>query len=122
MLKLITFFITFLLNSITLSGEIDGRGVICKVYGDTIGYFFEGDRTYEYKLSGGEKTLELSKKDIGKYFTNENYIYFGQIKIDRKSLKFQKYSSFRGECEAFKNIDEFKKGFDIDSLIEGNKI
>tara|TARA_B100000131_G_C17641054_1_gene420085 strand:+ start:156 stop:524 length:369 start_codon:yes stop_codon:yes gene_type:complete len=122
MLKLVIFFIIFLINIATKSGEIDGRGVVCKVYGDTIGYFFEGDRTYEYKLSGGEKTLELSKKDIGKYFTNENYIYFGQIKIDRKSLKFQKYSSFRGECKAFKNIDEFKKGFDIDSLIEGNKI
>ena len=84
MLKLVIFFIIFLINSTTKSGEIDGRGVVCKVYGDTIGYFFEGDRTYEYKLSGGEKTLELSKKDIGKYFTNENYIYFGQIKIDRK--------------------------------------
>ena len=121
-MKSILIFTLLLLFDYLKAGEIDGRGVICNIYGDTIGYFFEGDRTYEYKLSGGEKTLELSKKDIGKYFTNENYIYFGQIKIDRKSLKFQKYSSFRGECKAFKNIDEFKKGFDIDSLIEGNKI
>ena len=104
------------------AGEIDGRGVICNIYGDTIGYFFEGDRTHEYKLTGGDKKLELTKKDIGKYFTNENYIYFGDVKIDRKSLKYQKYSSFRGDCKAFKNLEEFKKGFDIESLTEGNKI
>jgi len=111
----------FIFNNLN-AGEIDGRGVVCKIYGDTIGYFFEGDRTLEYKLTGGEKKLELTKKDIGKYFTNENYIYFGDVKIDRKNLKYQKYSSFRGDCEAFKNLDEFKKGFDIKSLIEGNKI
>ena len=104
------------------AGEIDGRGVVCNIYGDTIGYFFEGDRTHEYKLTGGNKKLELTKKDIGKYFTNENYIYFGDVKIDRKNLKYQKYSSFRGDCKAFKSLDEFKKGFDIKSLTEGNKI
>ena len=74
------------------------------------------------KLTGGDKKLELTKKDIGKYFTNENYIYFGDVKIDRKNLKYQKYSSFRGDCKAFKNLEEFKKGFDIESLTEGNKI
>ena len=104
------------------AGEIDGRGVVCKIYGDTIGYFFEDDRTHEYKLTGGKEKLELTKKDIGKYYTNENYIYFGDVKIDRKNLKYQKYSSFRGDCVAFKNLDEFKKGFDIKSLTKGNKI
>ena len=44
------------------AGEIDGRGVVCNIYGDTIGYFFEDDRTHEYKLTGGEKKLELKKK------------------------------------------------------------
>ena len=85
-----TFILTLLLLFDYLkAGEIDGRGVICNIYGDTIGYFFEGDRTHEYKLTGGDKKLELTKKDIGKYFTNENYIYFGDVKIDRKSLKYQ---------------------------------
>jgi len=111
----------FVFNNLR-AGEIDGKGLVCKVYGDTIGYFFENDRTLEYKLIGGEEKLELTKKDIGKYFTNENYIYFGDVKIDRKNLKYQKYSSFRGDCEAFKNLDEFKKGFDIKSLTKGNKI
>tara|TARA_Y100001933_G_C18965791_1_gene550246 strand:+ start:252 stop:650 length:399 start_codon:yes stop_codon:yes gene_type:complete len=111
----------FVFNNLR-AGEIDGRGLVCKVYGDTIGYFFENDRTLEYKLFGGEEKLELTKKDIGKYYTNENYIYFGDVKIDRKNLKYQKYSSFRGDCEAFKNLDEFKKGFDIKSLTKGNKI
>ena len=104
------------------AGEIDGKGIICKIYGDTIGYFFENDRTYEYKVTGGNKKLELSKKDIGKCITNENSIFFGEIKVDRKTLKFQKYSSFRGDCEAFEGIEEFKKNFNIESLTEGNKI
>ena len=51
----------FIFNDLR-AGEIDGRGVICKIYGDTIGYFFEGDRTHEYKLTGGEEKLELKKK------------------------------------------------------------
>ena len=46
----------------------------------------------------------------------------GDVKIDRKNLQYQKYSSFRGDCKAFTNLAEFQKGFDIDSLIEGNKI
>ena len=104
------------------AGEIDGRGVVCNIYGDTVGYFFEGDRTHEYKLIGGNKKLELSKKDIGKYYTNENSIYFGEIKVDRKTLKFQKYSSFRGDCKAFNNIESFKKNFNINALIKDNKI
>ena len=46
----------------SLAGEIDGKGLICKIYGDTIGYFFENDRTFEYKPSGGNEKLELSRK------------------------------------------------------------
>ena len=121
-MKSVLILILLLLFDYLKAGEIDGRGVVCNIYGDTIGYFFEGDRTHEYKLTGGDKKLELTKKDIGKYFTNENYIYFGDVKIDRKSLKYQKYSSFRGDCKAFKNLEKFKKGFDIESLTEGNKI
>ena len=104
------------------SGEIDGKGVVCLIYGNTIGYFFEDSRAFEYTVSGGDKKLELTKKDIGKYYTNENYIYINEIKIDRKNLKFQKYSSFRGQCEAFKNFELFKKRINIDTLIQNNKI
>ena len=121
-MKSVLILILLLLFDYLKAGEIDGRGVVCNIYGDTIGYFFEGDRTHEYKLTCGDKKIELTKKDIGKYFTNENYIYFGDVKIDRKRLKYQKYSSFRGDCKAFKNLEEFKKGFDIESLTEGNKI
>ena len=117
----IIFFVLFFLKPLN-AGEIDGNGIICSIYGDTVGFFFDNDRTFEYKLLGGNKELELSKKDIGKYFTNENSIYFGEIKVDRKTLKFQKYSSFRGSCKAYKGFDEFKKNFDIESLTEGNKI
>lgn len=104
------------------SGEIDGKGVICKLYGDTVGYFFDLDRAFEYKVQGGKDNLEITKKDVGKYYTNENSIFINEIKINRKDLSFQKYSSFRGECKAFENKESFEKGFDIEKLIENNKI
>ena len=111
-----------LLNSKVFAGEIDGKGLICKVYGDLIGYYFENNRTSEYKIIGGEKELELKSKDIGKYYTNENYIFINEIKIDRKNLKYQRFSSFRGDCEAFKDLKSFKKNFDIELLTKENKI
>ena len=43
------------------------------------------------------------------------------MKIDRKKLTYQKYSSFRGKCNAFDDIEDFKDSFDIDALTEGNK-
>lgn len=110
------------LDSNVLAGEIDGKGLICKVYGDLIGYYFENNRTLEYKIIGGETELELKSKDIGKYYTNENYIFINEIKIDRKNLKYQRFSSFRGDCEAFKDLKSFKKNFDIELLTKENKI
>ena len=104
------------------AGEIDGKGIICNVYGDTVGYFFESDRAFEYKIAGGDKGLEVVKKDVGKYYTNENSIFINEIKINRKDLKYQKFSSFRGECKAYDNFNSFKDGFDIKKLIEDNKI
>ena len=89
------------------AGEIDGKGIICNVYGDTVGYFFESDRAFEYKISGGDKGLEVVKKDVGKYYTNENSIFINEIKINRKDLKYQKFSSFRGECKAYDNFNSF---------------
>ena len=103
----ILFFVLF--PGLLLAGEIDGKGVICKVYGDTIGYFFESDRVFEYKFQGGDKELELSKKDKGPYQTNENSIYFGETRIDRKSLQYHKYSSFRGKCNVFDDFELFSK-------------
>tara|TARA_B100000686_G_scaffold345739_1_gene430892 strand:+ start:229 stop:591 length:363 start_codon:yes stop_codon:yes gene_type:complete len=120
MLKYFLFLVFF--ANFALSGEIDGKGVICKIYGDTIGYFFENDRVFEYKVQGGEKELELSKKDVGKYITNENSINFGVTKIDRKNLKYHRYSSFRGECKPYEDFESFKKGINIKTLTKGNKI
>jgi len=120
MIKLIILILSF--SFPVNSGEIDGKGVICNIYGDTIGYFFDADRAYEYKISGGKEGLEIVKKDVGKYITNENSIFINEIKINRKNLNYQKYSSFRGECEAYKDFDSFKKGFNIEKLIKDNKI
>ena len=103
--------ILLLFNSKVFAGEIDGKGLICKVYGDLLGYYFENNRTSEYKIIGGEKKLELKSKDIGKYYTNENFIFINEIKIDRKNLKYQRFSSFRGKCEAFKDLESFKKRY-----------
>ena len=121
--KMKTFFMLILLFfKVVRAGELDGKGVICLIYGNTIGFFFEEDRAYEYKPKGGKEKLELKKREIGKYYTDENNIFFDDVKINRKTLAFQKYSSFRGECNAFKNFDEFKKNFNIESLIKDNKI
>ena len=120
MKKILIFLLLF--SSKAFAGEIDGKGLICKVYGDLIGYYFENNRASEYKIIGGEKELELKSKDIGKYYTNENFIFINEIKIDRKNLKYQRFSSFRGDCEAFKDIKSFKKNFDIELLTKENKI
>ena len=93
-----------LLNSKVFAGEIDGKGLICKVYGDLIGYYFENNRTSEYKIIGGEKELELKSKDIGKYYTNENYIFI-EIKIDRKNLKYQRFSSLEAIVKYIKILN-----------------
>ncbi len=116
------FYILLFLSSFANSGELDGKGVVCKIYGDTVGYFFESDRAFEFKVAGGKDGLEIKKKDVGKYLTNENAIFINEIKINRKDLSFQKYSSFRGECKAFENFESFKSGFNIEELIKGNKI
>ena len=120
---MIKIFILILLFFTSLfAGEIDGKGVICQIYGNTVGFFFQDSRAYEYKPKGGKKKLELQKKEIGKYYTDENFIYFDDVKINRKTLSFQKYSSFRGECKAYKTIEDFKKNFDLESLTKENKI
>ena len=119
---MILFFLVSFFSISVYAGEIDGKGIICNVYGDTVGYFFESDRAFEYKIAGGDKGLEVVKKDVGKYYTNENSIFINEIKINRKDLKYQKFSSFRGECKAYGNFNSFKEGFDIEKLIENNKI
>ncbi len=116
------FLILLLIFTDLNSGELDGKGIICKVYGDTVGYFFESDRAFEFKPVGGESGLEIKKKDLGKYLTNENSIFINEIKINRKNLKIQKYSSFRGECEAYENFNSFEEGFDLEKLTKDNKI
>ncbi len=120
MIKFIIILIFIFSNS--NAGEIDGKGLICKVYGDSLGIYFEEGRAFEYKLRGGEKELELVKNEIGKYYTNENAIFIGEIKIDRKKLEFQRFSSFRGKCKVFKDLDSLKKSLNIKSLTKGNKI
>ena len=115
-------FLLLFIKSTTFAGEIDGKGLICKIYGDRVGYYFEKNRTFEYKLIGGEKKLELKSKDIGKYYTNENFIFINEIKINRKNLKYQRFSSFRGQCKAFKDLKDFLKNFNVEHLTKENKI
>ena len=119
---MILFVLVYLFSIPVYAGEIDGKGIICDVYGDTVGYFFENDRAFEYKIAGGDEGLEVVKKDVGKYYTNENSIFINEIKINRKDLKYQKFSSFRGDCEPYDNFNSFKEGFNIEKLIEDNKI
>ena len=44
-----------------------------------MGYFFESDRAFEYKIAGGDKGLEIVKKDVWKYYTNETSIFINEI-------------------------------------------
>ena len=120
MIKVLILFFLYFKSS--FAGEIDGKGVICQIYGNTVGFFFEDNRAYEHKPKGGREKLELQKEEIGKYYTDENFIYFDDVKINRKTLSFQKYSSFRVECKAYKNKEDFKKNFDLESLTKENKI
>lgn len=117
----ILFVITLIFSSLS-AGEIDGKGLVCKIYGDSLGYYFEEGRAFEYKLRGGEEKLELIKTDIGKYHTNENAIFIGEIKIDRKKLEYQRFSSFRGKCKAYNSLELLKKSLNIKNLTKGNKI
>ena len=57
-------------------------------------FFFEESRAYEHKPKGGKNKLELQKKEIGKYYTDENFIYFDDVKINRKTLSFQNIHHF----------------------------
>ena len=83
--KMKIFFILIVLFFKAVSAvELDGKGVICLIYGNTIGFFFEEDRAYEYKPKGGKEKLELKKREIGKYYTDENNIFFDDVKINRK--------------------------------------
>ena len=80
---MILFFLISLFSMPVYAGEIDGKGIICNVYGDTVGYFFESDRAFEYKIAGGDKGLEVVKKDVGKLFTT-----IQQIQVDQFKKKF----------------------------------
>ena len=99
----------FLFFKPLIAGEIDGKGLYARYMETQLVFFFEDNRAYEHKPKGGKEKLEIYKKEIGKYYTDENFIYFDDIKINRKTLSFQKYSSFRGECKAYKNMEDFKK-------------
>ena len=79
-----------------------------------LAFFFEDSRAFEHKPKGGKEKLELKKKEIGKYYTDENFIYFDDVKINRKTLSLQKYSSFRGECKSL-GILKILKNFDLES-------
>ena len=45
---------------VSISGEIDGKGIVCKVYGDTVGYFFEMTELLNIKSLEGIR-LEVVK-------------------------------------------------------------
>ena len=95
MIKPLIFFLLFF-TSIS-AGEIDGKGVICLIYGNTVGFFFEDSRAYEHKPKGGKKKLELQKKEIGKYYTDENFIYFGVSILFLINIFFDKSLSIANE-------------------------
>ena len=101
--------IFFLLFFTSISaGEIDGKGVICLIYGNTVGFFLRivGHMSINRKV---EKKVGTSKKEIGKYYTDENFIYFDDVKINRKTLSFQKYSSFRENAKHMKILTSLKR-------------
>ncbi len=116
------FLIQIIFTGILYSGEIDNKGLICSIYGDKVGFLFQSGRVIEYKFKGGETKLEINKQDIGKYETNENSIFFGETRISRRTLKYRKYSSFRGICRAYDSEKLFLKEMNIKKHTSENKI
>ena len=104
------------------SGEIDDKGLVCSIYGDKVGFLFQTGRVIEYRFQGGESKLEIKKKDIGKYATNENSIFFGETRINRRTLKYRKYSSFRGVCKVYDSKKLFFEEMDVNKYTSENKI
>lgn len=104
------------------SGEIDNKGLVCSIYGDKVGFLFQTGRVIEYRFEGGESKLEIKKKDVGKYATNENSIFFGETRINRRTLKYRKYSSFRGVCKVYDSKELFFKEMDVKKYTSENKI
>ena len=117
----ILFFQLITVNKV-YSGEIDNKGLVCSIYGDKIGFFFQTGRVIEYRFQGGESKLEIKKKDVGKYITNENSIFFGETRINRRTLKYRKYSSFRGDCKAYDTKELFFEEMDVKKYTSENKI
>ena len=111
-----------IITNTVYSGEIDNKGLVCSIYGDKVGFLFQKGRVIEYRFQGGESKLEIKKKDIGKYATNENSIFFGETRINRKTLKYRKYSSFRGVCNVYNSKELFFEEMDVKKYISENKI
>ena len=85
LVKCLNYFLLYFISYGVLAGELDGKGLICKSMEIQLD-IFDLNRAYEHKLSGGKDGLEIIKKDVGKYLTNENSIFINEIKINRKDL------------------------------------
>ena len=59
MIKFLLIF--FLFYKPLFAGEIDGKGLICIIYGNTV--FFEDNRAYEHKPTGGKEKLGSKKRN-----------------------------------------------------------
>ena len=99
------FLILLLIFTDLNSGELDGKGVICKVYGDTVGYFFESD-------TSGEKSFE-------EFYTSDeipDLSSFANIGIVKPKLQVDK-KLLNKFMESFKEISN-KKNIDKNMLVD----
>ena len=93
-MKILTLVILLLFPSFVL-GNIENKGVICVVknqkpkHFNTIGFLFWKDAVtrYYFEIKRESVQSEYSSNEYG-YYTDENFIYWGKSRLNRKSKRW----------------------------------
>ena len=107
MIKPLIFFLLFF-TSIS-AGEIDGKGVICLIYGNTVGFFFEDSRAYEHKPKGGKKSWNFKKKRSVNITPMKTLYILTTLKLIEKHFPFKSTRLFEENAKHMKILTSLKR-------------